>query len=106
MRTLLAVTTLSLSALAGAAFAADRLSDTDYVHAARCIGLAEASGVDTSALKSVLKAQSRGRMDFVVDRADTARRDAGRQIKKATGEDLGRLTTERDSACAELVSAS
>lgn len=106
MRTLFAVLTLSLSAVAGASQAADRLSDTDYVHAARCVGLAEASGVDASALKSVLKAQSRGRMDFIVERADDARRDASRELKKATGADLGRLTNERDSACAQLARAS
>jgi hypothetical protein len=106
MRTLLISLTLAAAAVGSTAVAAERISDAQYVEAARCIGLSEGAGVDASAIKALLKSQTRGRMDFIVDRADSARRDAARSVKKATGEDLGRLTTERDSACAQFNQAS
>jgi len=60
-----------------AAFAAEaRLSDSQFIQAARCSGLA--SGDAAAKFNAVIKAQKRGRADFVVDKADSARTDGAR----------------------------
>ena len=79
---ILTITALALAAAAGSAtaFAADgRLSDSQFVRVARCQGLA--AGGDTATFDAVYKAQKRGRADFVVDRADTARSEAARLVR-------------------------
>ena len=72
MKTLLISATLL--ALAGAtavsAQPAERLSDAQFVKAARCKGLAKAEGIDTKAVDAVIKANKRGRADWIVDKAD------------------------------------
>jgi len=56
--------------------AADRLSDSQFVKAAHCRGLA--SGDDATSLDALIKAQKRGRSDHILDRAYNARADAER----------------------------
>ena len=60
-----------------AALAAEaRLSDGQFIQAARCSGLA--TGEAAAKFNAVIKAQKRGRADFVVDKADSARTDGAR----------------------------
>lgn len=83
--------------------AQERLSDTGYVAASRCLAYAElpqlgSDGVDYTALRASVDAGSR-------PRAITARaRDATRQIRGlAGGTETEVLRTRRDEACASFV---
>lgn len=75
------ILTIAAAALAAAAavpaVAADaRLTDSQFVKAAHCRGLA--SGDDATSLDALIKAQKRGRSDHILDRAYNARADAER----------------------------
>jgi hypothetical protein len=101
-----AAITLAVIGLAasGAATAAERVSDLDYLRASRCKGLAAGLGVsDAQALNEFVKAQGRTRAPYVVDRADSefdrARREARSEDRRA------RLTSELNVACANLIGA-
>lgn len=73
----IAATVLSVGAASSAAFAADaRLSDSQFVKAAHCRGLA--SGETAARFDALIKSQKRGRSDHIVDRAWNARTDAER----------------------------
>ena len=76
---ILAIAALALAAATGSAtaFAADaRLSDAQFVQLSRCRGLA--SGDFAEKLAVAMKAQKRGRADFVIERAWGAQTDAAR----------------------------
>jgi len=78
---------------AGAASASDRVSDVDYMRAARCKGLATGLGSDTSGLDAFLKAQARSRAPYVLDHGqeemDRAKRQAARaELKDRTSAEL------------------
>jgi hypothetical protein len=95
------------AAVATGALAEARLSDVDYLKAARCRGLAgsEALGaLDTTALDAKLKAQSRGRPSYIADKADATRKDAERAAKRAGPERKPALIAERDGPCAAYMS--
>ncbi len=84
MRILTAAAILAVAAAgATAAVAQDRLTDTQYIAAAKCRGLMQ--GVDTAGLDAVLNANKGGRVGVVLDRADTARKTAATKSRKATG---------------------
>lgn len=106
MKTLLISATLL--ALAGAtavsAQPAERLSDSQFVKAARCKGLAKADGVDTKGVDAVIKANKRGRADFVLDKALNAKNDAARQARSAREGGKAEIAAELAGACAALVS--
>jgi len=90
------------SAFAGVASAQspDRLSDTAYLAAARCAGLAEGSKVDASAIKSLLNKQDDGARDrYVEEKADEVRSDAKSQASHAKGYTLEKVTAELSGAC-------
>ena len=64
------------------AFAADgRLTDSQFIKASHCRGLA--SGDAAAKFDALLKGQKRGRSDHVVDKADTARDDGARLARTA-----------------------
>lgn len=91
------------------AFAADRVSDSELVRAARCLGLAKAANLgvsDSSALQAFVKTQGRSRDPLVQDRADAAERAARSQAGKAKDNLKASLIAERDGACKALVQAS
>jgi hypothetical protein len=78
---------------AGAASAADRVSDLDYMKAARCKGIATSLGSDTTSLDAFLKAQSRSRVAYVIERGEQemnrGKRDASKaDLKARTGAEL------------------
>lgn len=86
MRNLITATVLVVATAAStAAFAGDRLSDTQFIKASYCRGLvsdeASAAGLD-----ALLKANERGRAPFVADRAKEARGDGRRQLRRAGGD--------------------
>ena len=77
----IAFATVCLAA-AGAAAASQRVTDVDYLRAARCKGLASGLGsVDTSRLDAFLKDQGRTRDASIYERSDAemrkGRREAG-----------------------------
>ena len=94
----------ALAALSGAsvAVAGDRATDARYLAAARCQGLAQAVSADTTQIDAYVKAQGRHRAQHVVDKADAARREARRELSRADGYTLQRLTAERGARCADF----
>ncbi|PTS81860.1 MULTISPECIES: hypothetical protein [unclassified Caulobacter] len=102
MKTIL-VSALALAALATGAQAGPKVSDMQYLQAARCRGLAasEALGkLDTVALDSFLRAEGQARELAV--RASSASRITGalNEAQKATGEKKDKLIAERNGDCA------
>lgn len=87
---------------ATAATAQTRLSDTQFIKAARCAGLA---GEDAARFDELLKANKRGRADFVLTKASDAKASAVRQIRKADGEGAkAEIAAELAGVCAGLAS--
>lgn len=82
---------------AGAASASDRVSDLDYMKAARCKGLATGLGADTSGLDAFLKQQSRSRSPIVVDRGDDEMTKGKREAQRSDSKD--RLSAELSGPC-------
>ncbi len=86
---------------ATAAFAAEgRLSDSQLIKAYRCAGLA---GADADKFNAVIKANKRGRADFVLDKALNARNDAARQVRSAREGGKAEIAAELAGVCAALV---
>lgn len=85
---------------ATAAFAAEgRLTDSQFIKAARCAGLA---GADAAKFDAVVKANKRGRADFVLDKAATARSDAARAARSAREGGKAEIAAELAGVCASL----
>jgi hypothetical protein len=84
-------------AVAGAATAAERATDLDYMKASRCKGLAEAMGADTAGVDAYLKQEGRGRAPFVVERAGAEMSKAKREARSEDRRD--RLSAELTGAC-------
>ncbi|MFZ5670907.1 MAG: hypothetical protein ACOY4K_15575 [Pseudomonadota bacterium] len=77
MRVLTAAAIIAaVAASAAPALAADRLSDADFVRAARCQGLAPESAGE--AIGKLVRSQKRGRSDHVLERAANARYEGER----------------------------
>lgn len=90
----------AISAIAApAAFAEGRLSDSQFIKASRCAGLA---GEDSARFDALLKANKRARADFVVDKALNARNDAARQLRNAREGGKAEIEAELAGACASL----
>jgi hypothetical protein len=94
-----AVIALAIAAFAGAASAAEKVSDVDFLKANRCKGLATSIDgvVDPAALTSFIKAERGARASYIVDRGNEefqrARKEAKSQDRKE------RLTAELTGAC-------
>lgn len=85
---------------ATAAFAAEgRLTDSQFIKAARCAGLA---GADAEKFDAVVKANKRGRAGFVLDKAATARSDAARAARSAREGGKAEIAAELAGVCASL----
>lgn len=85
MRILTVAIVLAATAASTAAFAGDRLSDTQFVKASYCRGLV-ADEASAAGLDALLKANERGRAPFIADRAKEARGDARRLLRRADGD--------------------
>ena len=93
----IAFATVCLAA-AGAAAASQRVTDVDYLRAARCKGLASGLGsVDTSRLDAFLKDQGRTRDASIYERSDAEMRKGRREAGDA--EAKGRLNAELNGPC-------
>ena len=82
-----------------------KLTDVAYMQAARCAGLADSgkfSGADAASLTALLKDQSQGRMDYVLQKADDLRRDAKRQADRADDYMKAKLSAEVSGPCAQI----
>lgn len=97
------LTALSLASAATAASAAAQVSDTDYLRAARCRGLAVGLGLDASALNAFMKTQSAGRSPLTSDRADD---EFAKAKREARGDAKERLTSEFNSSCTAFMGPS
>ena len=96
------ITALGVATAAEAAPA--RLSDTAYMQASRCAGLASSGklGGDAAALKTMLKGQSLGREAYVLEKADDMQRAAKREADRADDVMKARLSSELNGVCATL----
>lgn len=99
------IITLSLAAataLAGSAMASDRVTDVEYLKAARCAGLMKSKHLgepDGAAVEAFLKAQRRGRAPAVLDMADKRTQDARSEAARAGEAKKARLQAEREGVC-------
>lgn len=102
MRTLfLAIAAAATLASAGAASAAsDRVTDSQYLAAARCTGLAEGTGQSPDTFEAFLKAQAKGRSGNIADRADQARDKARHSARIANDTQKATFAQELSGACA------
>ena len=85
------------SASAASASASAIKTDTDFLRASRCKGLAAGMGVDTASLDSLLKTEARWRQDAVVKMAQDEQDKARRQARDANLKD--KLTAELSGPC-------
>ena len=96
--------TLSL-VVAGSATASDRLSDTDYLKANRCRGLAAGTGgVDTTSLDALLKTEGRTRDDTIYTMGQQQMERGKRAASQTDGKD--RVAAELNGYCTAFVGAS
>ena len=102
---LLAATVLIAGAVAGAqANAAEsRMTDVGFVNAARCAGLAQGAGYNTTAFDDVVGRQSAGREQLAWIMADQARQDAAIQAARP-GYRHASAVYALENVCAPLVS--
>lgn len=91
---------------AGAASAASKVTDVDYLRANRCKGLATSieGVVDPAALNSFIKAERGARASYIVTRGDEEFQRARREAKSSDRRE--RLTTELTTACQAYVGPS
>lgn len=92
----------SLTASTAAIAAPGRLTDGQYLAAARCRALIASPALgkgDTTAIDAMLRSQAAGRMGVVVDRANEVQLDAARSAGHAGPGGKAELMAERDGAC-------
>lgn len=94
-----AVIALAITAVAGSASAAGKMTDVDYLRANRCKGLATSieGVVDPAALNSVIKAERGARATYIVDRGEEEFQRAKKEGRSADRK--ARLTAELTGAC-------
>ena len=96
----LAIAAAATLTSAGFASAADKISDSQFLAAARCTGLAEGSGQSAESFQTYLKAQSKGRTGNIYDRADKLRAQARHSAKIADETQKGVYERELSGVCA------
>ena len=102
MRILTGMIMLAAIAGASAASAQPKVSDSQFLQASRCAGLASSANLGGAAagIDGWLKANSDGRPEFVTERAAQMRRTALSQGNRAKGLEKQQLSSELESACA------
>jgi len=96
----IALATVATLVSAGVAFADTRISDSQYLAAARCTGLAQGAGESAEAFESFYKAQSKRRPTFISEQAEKARDKARHSAKIANDTQRGVYAQELAGACA------
>lgn len=86
------------------AFASDRVSDGEYLKAARCTGLAQGSNQGAEGFEAYLKAQGKGRQSAVADRAERIRDKARHAASIANDTQKGVFGEELSGACSAYTS--
>lgn len=99
--TAISLITLSIASLGTAAFAKGGASDSDYIAASRCRGIAAALGnVDTTKLDAFLQTASESREPFILQRG------AAEYKKAAATTDKARLAGDYAAHCSSYASPS
>lgn len=91
------------SALPAFAGEAQRLSDSDYLNAARCAGIAQGLGEDTKGYDKMLDREAGGRDNGVVEQAVTFRDDGARLAHRTDAKAKARVAVEHDGFCRSYV---
>jgi hypothetical protein len=107
-KSIAAAVTVICVGLAGAAAAGSRLTDTQYVQAARCEALASASslgGSSPNAFDALVHDQERGRTETAYEAAQNAKENAAHQARFAGAYEKSQLTAERDGPCRVLATS-
>jgi hypothetical protein len=89
---------------AGAAAAQDQVSDTAFLKANRCKGIAAGLGADATPFKAYLKNQSRSRADMIINKANGEAGQASREAADPANKE--RLTAELSGPCSAYATAS
>lgn len=96
------ITAAALAASTAAFASPGAMSDAQYLAAARCSALIASpalGGGASPSLEALLRAEGRGRLPEVADRADEVRQDAMRQAGHAGTQGRAGLIAERDGPC-------
>jgi hypothetical protein len=90
---------LAAGASASVSMAQPKATDSQFIQASRCAGLASSSnlGAVDAGYDGWLKQNASGRPDFITERAASARRTAQTQANKARGLEKQQLTSELGS---------
>ncbi len=106
MRTLAGLMVVAATLTGTAASAEPRkLSDVDFLEAARCVGIASSGKIgstDVPALNGWLRSQSTGRSIYIAERADQVQHDAKMEASRAGEFQKQRLINELNGVCATL----
>ena len=106
MKTLVqALATLAALSDAAPGVAAERISDAQYVNAARCQGLMRAARVDSASVDQYLRRHGSGRSDLALARARPQRQEAEHDGRKNDDAVKQRLNAERAAKCAKFASS-
>jgi len=109
MKKLIIATAVAIAALAGAAQAAEAVSNLEVLQAARCRGLAASEGlgkIDTAAIDTFLKQEVAGRDVAVRTSATNKMTAAQKEGDKAQGAKKEKLLAERSGACSSFLGGS
>ncbi|HYG26194.1 MAG TPA: hypothetical protein VD906_04745 [Caulobacteraceae bacterium] len=101
------VAVMAASAAAPALAQSDRVSDVEFLQAARCRGLVASQALgatDAASLEAFLNVQGKSRNAYVLDKADQVAADAKRAAKRAGPERRATLSAELAGACARFMS--
>lgn len=100
----LAIAAVATLASATLASASDRVSDSEYLKAARCTGLAQGANQGAQGFEAYLKAQGKGRQSAIADRAERIRDKARHAASIANDTQKGVFSEELSGACAAYAS--
>lgn len=92
----LAIAVIGL-AVAAPAMAASKVTDVEYIQAARCLGIAQGLAADTGALEAFVKAAGRTRLSYIQLRADEEQA-RGKRDARSSGR-TERATAELNGPC-------
>ena len=82
--------------------AAAPVTDGEYLHAARCVGLSRGLNISSPELVAAFEKQGDTRLGWVVDQADQQREDGAREARQSSGDQKAKLTAELDGCKAML----
>ncbi|WP_091740564.1 hypothetical protein [Phenylobacterium immobile] len=92
---------IAATSLAGTASAA--VSDSDYIRASRCKGIAAGLGVDAAELTGFVRAEGRTRLPVISEQAAAAEMKGRKSAAKA--ESKAKFETELSGVCAAYAGA-